>query len=172
MKTVANLLLALSLFSSVSALADHPVVRRRVIVRPAPRPPVVRPIPHRPYPGPIVSRPVARERVLGSTTLSYNLDRDVINVIDSCPSRFAPPVRSLRIRVTGAPARIDQIRVRFQNGLSRNLPVGGYVQPGQTRIVDVPGIAQCVDAVSILGETLESYYRVGQEARVTISGIR
>lgn len=170
MKLVTRLLLALSVMSSTSAFADHPIVRRPIV---RPRPPIVRPVPHPRPARPIHHNPLRSERVLGSTTLSFNLDRDVIRVFDSCPSRFAPPVRALKIRVSGAPARIDQIRVRFQNGLSQVLSVGGYVQPGQARVVDVPGRAQCVDAISVLGETVDGYYHGGyREARVTISGLR
>ena len=157
MKTASKLVLVLSLMASTSALADH------------------YPAPYRPAPRPVVVfHPAMPEtRVLGSTSLSFSADRDLIIVRDSCPSRFAFPVRALMLEVNGADARIDFVRVRFDNGMSDELPVHETLLAGtRTRMIDLRGAAHCIDTISVMGETLGRSHGFRSEARVSFIGVR
>lgn len=154
MKTPVQLVLALTMALSASAMADHPY---------NPGGPVVRD--HR-YPGnggPVVVRPAPQlvEQVLGTTSLSYSMDRDYISVANC---RAIGISQGIRLRVSGAAAYIDSVRVRFENGMMVSLPVGGTYRAGMTTaMINLPGYGQCVDSVWIEGETVEArHYRMGR----------
>jgi hypothetical protein len=101
-----------------------------------------------------VSNAFAGERLLGATLLSGIYDRDIINVPGLCPSPANPMVRSVQLTVRRRAAQIDQLEVRYGNGVWDNLPVRERFTAGSSsRWIDLRGGERCVEAIRVVGNS-------------------
>jgi hypothetical protein len=100
---------------------------------------------------------------LGSKTVDGRHDRDTIDV--NTRGRF----RSILIRVTDSPARLENVVVHFENGekfrpsLRRTFGKGSFSQT-----IDLPGNHRDIDKVTFQYSDL----RRGDDAEVVLFGIR
>jgi hypothetical protein len=95
---------------------------------------------------------LAAERLLGAAVLTGIPDRDIINVPGICPSPAHPMIRSLKVTVRKHAAQIDQLDVRYGNGIWEPLDVRQHFAPEtSSRWIDLRGDNRCVDAIKIVG---------------------
>ncbi|MBI5440350.1 MAG: DUF2541 family protein [Deltaproteobacteria bacterium] len=102
-------------------------------------------------------RDAVQSELLGTTELSHGRDTDVIDVRGPCPSPGNRPVRAIFLQVRDGSAYVEKVGLRYQRGETQYIPINLHLESGQsTSPIDLPGEAQCVDEILVVGRSVEA----------------
>ena len=100
---------------------------------------------------------------LGSRTVSFGLDRDVINV-----GAHEGSFTKLKIQVTGAPVNMHRVKVEYMNGDVQEIQVKhNFVKGSGTRIIDLKGNKRIIKKITFFYDTKN---RAKKRAKVHVFG--
>lgn len=164
------------LFVSATGFAQ---VRRPA---PAPRHPGPQrpmPIPRRPMPAPRpIPRPMplpgfGRTVVLGDVMVRGQRAQPRFERVDSCRHvGNGGRISAIKLRALNDDVNVYNVTVRFEGGRIAVLPLGGHLYArGETRWVDLPGSARCIDSVMIVAADDEDHGRHDGPAHIRILGL-
>lgn len=101
---------------------------------------------------------------IGDKWAAFGSDRDVLRVGGN------DAYRQIKIRITDAPLRIDDMDIYFENGEKMNVPLKNAFKAGQeSRVIDLPGGVRKLDRIEFLYSTIG---RAKGKARVAVWGKR
>ena len=113
-------------------------------------------------PGPIPSPGVGWE-TLGTRSVGFIVDHDTV-LVGASHGRF----RRIMLKVQDHDIYMYNLRVRFANGETQELPVNSYIRAGtSTGVLDLNGDQRTIDRVDMVYRTKPGFYH---EAKVTVLG--
>lgn len=102
---------------------------------------------------------------LGCKTVSFGVDRDVIQV-----GRKDGLFRAIRLRVREAPVEFFDVKVVFGNGKRQDIRVRQVIRPGEeTRVIDLAGDNRGIARVELLYRSIPTFKG---RAEVCVNGLQ
>jgi len=93
-------------------------------------------------------------KFIADKVVNYGLDRDVIRFGD-----YRDDFRQIKLHVTGAPLRILDMKIHFDNGTVQDVQIRSLIpQGGESRAIDLPGGVRHL-------EKIEFWYKPGARGR-------
>ncbi len=102
---------------------------------------------------------------IGETTVSFKADKDALVVLG------ADKFKAIRIRVTDAPIRVEDLEVYYENGSKEDIQLRSEFKKGSdSRVIDLKGLDRNLKKVVFVYHSLPNWK--GDKAHVELYGLK
>jgi len=102
---------------------------------------------------------------IGEVTVNFKADKDVIAVLG------ADKFKAIKLKVTDAPIRMDDLKVVYENESTEDLQVRAeFAKGGETRVIDLKGGDRNLKKVIFFYKTVPNWK--GEKAHVELYGLK
>lgn len=102
---------------------------------------------------------------IGETTVSFAMDRDALTVLG------ADKFKAIKIKVTDAPIKVEDIEVYYENDTKEDIQVRSiFKKGGESRVIDLKGLDRNLKKVVFVYHSIPNWK--GNKAHVELYGLK